>query len=231
MQENGVDEALRATRERIEELRSRLEALSRLIWEGIDHDDPVKLELGVRFKQRYNGCRAALDTALVEMAELLGDYATGSSGDVPESESAASAPTTIKEPIGTAVNKDLLEAKVPFGFMLEGRTFTSPSAWPLFYESVLVELYRREPDKFSHLAAPQTHFEYQGRPLFAPQRDRLEDPMPVADDLYAEVDMDPPVLLDVIGRLIRALDYPLDTFKVLLKEKNRGTVETISLAA
>jgi hypothetical protein len=35
----------------------------------------------------------------------------------------------------------------------------------------------------------------------------------------------------VIKRLISALGFPLDAFKILLKEKNRGTVETLSLAA
>jgi hypothetical protein len=35
----------------------------------------------------------------------------------------------------------------------------------------------------------------------------------------------------VIRGLIEEMGYPLDSFKILLKEKNRGTVETLCLAA
>ena len=37
--------------------------------------------------------------------------------------------------------------------------------------------------------------------------------------------------LKVIKGLLGEIGYPLDSFKILLKEKNRGTVETLSIAA
>jgi hypothetical protein len=124
-----------------------------------------------------------------------------------------------------------LEQKLPFGFMLGGQTFTSASAWPLFYEALLQELYGRAPEKLSRLADTPDVFEIGGRPLFARVPDRLDDPLPIAEALFAEADLAPAVLIDVIKRLVREMGYPLDTFKILLKEKNRGTVETLSLAA
>ena len=56
-----IKETLHDLRNRLEQLRSRLETLSTAIWQDIDHEDPVKLEAGVRFKQRYNAQRKALD--------------------------------------------------------------------------------------------------------------------------------------------------------------------------
>jgi hypothetical protein len=123
-----------------------------------------------------------------------------------------------------------LGQKVPFGFVLDGQTFTSASAWPLFYEALLEELYERAPEQLSRLA-DGVGFLRGGKPLFARLPDRLDDPLPVAEALFAEADLAPEDLLEVIKGLLREIGYPLDAFKILLKEKNRGTVETLSIAA
>jgi hypothetical protein len=124
-----------------------------------------------------------------------------------------------------------LDQKVPFGFILDGKTFTSASAWPLFYEALLQELYGRAPEKLKQLVDAPAGFGSKDRPLFARVPDTLDEPLPIADSIFAEADLAPEALLQVIKRLIGYLGYPLASFKVLLKEKNRGTVETLSLAA
>jgi hypothetical protein len=53
----------------------------------------------------------------------------------------------------------------------------------------------------------------------------------VADGLFAEADLSPGDLIEAIKGLLGEIGFPLDSFKILLKEKNRGTVETLSLAA
>ncbi len=111
------------------------------------------------------------------------------------------------------------------------RRFAVASAWPLFYEALLQELYGRAPEKVSRLAEEPGAFTQNGRALFARVPDRLDDPLPIADAIFAEADMHPEILLQVIRRLISEMGYPLDSFKILLKEKNRGTVETLSIAA
>jgi hypothetical protein len=138
-------------------------------------------------------------------------------------------PSVIEVGAGPALGD--LEQKAPFGFMLSGQTFTSASAWPLFYEALLQELYSRDPAKLSRLADEPGSFTYRERPLFARVPDRLEDPLPITDAIFAEADLDPQILVRVIRGLIDEMGYPLDSFKILLKEKNRGTVETLSLAA
>ncbi len=135
------------------------------------------------------------------------------------------------EPVSESPVAAGLETKVPFGFAMGGRPYTSASAWPLFYGALLQELYGRAPEKLSRLADAPGGFQQAGRPLFSRVPDGLDDPLPIADAIFAEADMAPETQLQVIKRLIEYTGYPLDTFKILLKEKERGTVETLSIAA
>jgi hypothetical protein len=149
--------------------------------------------------------------------------------------STTQAPTIQAQPVTSAspsspLVRDLGQ-KVPFGFVLGGQTFTSASAWPLFYEALLEELYERNPEQISRLADDGGGFLHGGKALFARLPGGLDDPLPVAEALFAEADLSPEDLLEVIKSLLREIGYPLDAFKILLKEKNRGTVETLSIAA
>jgi hypothetical protein len=238
-----IKETLHDIRDRLEQLRSRLELLSSAIWQDIDHEDPDRLEAGVRFKQRYNVQRKALDGCVDQMLALLQEYPQwGPEGGTRlEAETAAEAvvaPTASERaprpaPIQTDAAPMIgnLDQKAPFGFILGGQTFTSASAWPLFYEALLQELYARAAERLSHLADAPGAFTYRGRPLFARVPDRLDDPLPIAEALFAEADLEPDMLLQVIRGLITELGYPLESFKILLREKKRGTVETLSIAA
>jgi hypothetical protein len=247
----GIDETLRAVRQQLEQTRPQLEVLSGAIWDAINHDDSAALEEGVRFKQSYNERRQQLERAAADMLALLRGWpqsGPGAGTAKPEPAAAVEVPTppapTSEPPAATgapmvqdaklapdAKLARALEKKVPFGFVLSGQTFTSASAWPLFYEALLQELYARAPEKISHLADVAAGLQYESNPLFARVPDSLGDPLPIAEALYAEAGLDPPILIEVIKRLIRVTGYSLDSFKILLKEKNRGTVETLSLAA
>jgi len=239
-----IGETLREAKAHLEQVSARLEALSKALWESIDHDDPAALEAGVRFKQGYNQHRADLEQALARLLALLAEHPAAGGpkgGEVPSerpNEKPADKPTAQGAPppgprpaLAPSPLAKELEQKLPFGFMLGAQTYTSASAWPLFYEALLQELYGRAPEKLSRLADAPDVFEIGDRPLFARVPDRLDDPMPIAEALYAEADLAPAVLIEVIKRLVREMGYPLDSFKILLKEKNRGTVETLSLAA
>lgn len=243
MQETtGVEVTLRGVRDQLEQMHTQLEALSEAIWRSIDHEDAGKLEEGVRFKQRYNDKREPLEDAMGQMLALLRDYpesGPGTSAEKPAQAPLQEAPEERPEAavsvppaqIAASPLAGSLEHKVPFGFVLGAQTYTSASAWPLFYEALLQELYGRAPEKLSHLADAPGGFEYAGRPLFARVPDSLEDPLPIADAIFAEADLAPGILLEVIKRLIGEMGYPLDSFKILLKEQKRGTVETLSIAA
>jgi hypothetical protein len=237
-----IDGNLREIKDQIEQMRGQLERLSTAIWQDIDHENPERLAEGVRFKQGYNERRIALQETMDGMLALLREYPSPESGsgatvrgdEITESEQGTAvetAATTAGEPIVESPVAADLERKVPFGFVLGGQTYTSASAWPLFYEALLQELYGRDPEKMSRLADPAGGFEQGSKPLFARVPDSLDDPLPVADAFFAEVDMAPEGLILVIKRLIGYLGYPLESFKILLKEKNRGTVETLSIAA
>lgn len=232
----GIDDKLHEVKEQLGQLRGRLEALSSSIWQDIDHEDPARLEAGVRFKQSYNEKRVSLEGAMAQMIALLHEYPHSGPG------------TGVQKSADTAISQDQeahalgdsalpshmssgLEGKAPFGFVLGGQTYTSASAWPLFYEALLQELYARRPEKLSRLADAPGGFEQGGRSLFARVPDSLDDPLPIADAIYAEAALAPDILLQVIKRLINSMGYPLESFKILLKEQNRGTIETLSIAA
>jgi hypothetical protein len=236
----GIDGRLAEAIRRLEELGAGLEALSVEIWEAIDHEDPEQLEAGVRFKQQYNERRKELAASAEQMLSLLKAHPGAGPGSGTEAEKTTgetgnpipalrTKPSAIDASAAPAVGN--LEQKAPFGFMLFGQTFTSASAWPLFYEALLQELYGRDAAKLSRLADEPGELTYRGKPLFARVPDRLGDPLPITDAIFAEADLDPEVLIQVIRGLIEEMGYPLDSFKILLKEKNRGTVETLCLAA
>jgi hypothetical protein len=238
MPNTGIDGKLRELKDQLEQLRGRLESFSTAIWQDIDHEDADRLEAGVRFKHSYNERRASLEEGVGEMLALLHQYPESGPGKGAAKEGdAASAPPAAEQapaspgPVASAPVASGLEQKAPFGFVLGGQTYTSASAWPLFYEALLQELYNRAPEKLSHLADAPAVLEYGSRPLFARVPDQLDDPLPVADAIFAEADLSPEALLQVIKRLISHMGYPLESFKILLKEKNRGTVETLSIAA
>jgi hypothetical protein len=255
MAETGkTDSAVQALRRQLERMGQELEGVSAEIWRAIDHNDPAGLERGVAYKQRFNERRGPLETAVAEMAALLRDYPLSDPGPGealatpkvasvpaippagvvqqvarPAATRAAAAQTRESQPAAGLAGS--LAQKVPFGFVLAGQTYTSASAWPLFYEALLEELYGRAAEKLSRLAEDGAGFLHGGKPLFARLPDRLDDPLPVAEALYAEADLAPEDLIEVIKDLLREIGYPLDSFKILLKEKNRGTVETLSIAA
>lgn len=242
----GIEGRLGDVTQRLEEVRVQLEALSADIWQAIDHEDPVRLEAGVRFKQQYNERRKALDGSAEQMLELLRGYPrSGPDSDADSDAGTAPAPRqeeTVAAQADSVVSSAPLEAsaapglgnldqKEPFGFVLSGRTSTCASAWPLFYEALLQELYGRAPAKLSRLADEPGRFTCQGRPLFARVPDGFDDPLPIADAIFAEADLHPEVLIQVIRGLIVEMGYAVDSFRILLKEKKRGTVETLSIAA
>jgi hypothetical protein len=241
----GIEGKLQEVEDQLEQLRSRLEMLSSAIWQDIDHDNPARLDEGVRFKQSYNERRSSLEGTMDQMLALLRTYPPSGPGTgvaKPEVEAVEreadetpetppTAPETPEPVPATGSLTVALDQKVPFGFILGGKTFTSASAWPLFYETLLQELYGRSPEKLTHLADASGGFEQEARRLFARVPDPFDDPLAIADSIFAEADLAPQALLQVIKRLIAYMGYPLDSFKILLKEKNRGTVETLSLAA
>jgi hypothetical protein len=243
----AIDGKLQEVEDRLEKLRGELEKLSAAIWNDIDHDDQARLEEGVRFKQSYNERRGSLEGAMDQMLALLWEYRSPGGGtgtaepmsevSEPEAEAMEASQAAPEQDMGeTQAQAQIqltpgLDQKVPFGFILDGKTFTSASTWPLFYEALLQELYGRTPEKLKHLVDAPAGFGSNDRPLFARVPDTLDEPLPIADSIFAEADLAPEALLQVIKRLIGYLGYPLESFKVLLKEKNRGTVETLSLAA
>jgi hypothetical protein len=255
MAETGrIDSAVQALRRQLERMGPELEAVSAEIWRSIDHNDPSGLDKGVAYKQRFNQRRQPLEAAVAEMVALLRDYPLSDPGSgeavtplkvasVPAPSPAPAAQPVAHPAAGRAAAAQVREArpgasladdlgqKVPFGFVLGGQTYASASAWPLFYEDLLEELYERAAEKLSRLADEGSGFLRGGKPLFARLPDRLDDPLPIAEALFAEADLAPEDLIEVIKRLLREVGYPLDSFKILLKEKNRGTVETLSIAA
>ncbi len=217
--------------QQLETLNRALEALSPALWQAIDHEDEERLAAGVRFKQRYNAQRNALREPLAEMIQLLREYEPDPSA-APAVQQAAPPKQPSSPPQESPLVPDsLLAQKEPFGFILEGQTVTTPSAWPLFYDALLQELYGRDPSQLQQLAEASDRFPNQNRRLFDRIPDHLEDPLPVGEQLFAEADLEPKALLQLIGRLLHTLGYSLDQFKILLKEKKRGTVETLSIAA
>ncbi len=235
----GIDGKLQEVEDQVEQLRERLTHLSSAIWQSIDHDNPAHLETGVRFKQAYNEQRGVLEAAMEQLLAFLREYPSSNLGAgvaEPGGEAVETAPEGPAVPgaDGPAAaglpDTSGLDQKVPFGFVLGGQTYTSASAWPLFYEALLQELYSRAPEQLTRLVDAPDGLAVEGKRLFARVPDPLDDPLPIADAIFAEADLAPQSMLQAVKYLVSSLDYSLESFKILLKEKNRGTVETMSLA-
>lgn len=234
---------LREVHDQLEQIAGGLDALSTTIWKSIDHNNPGALQQGVNFKQIFNEKRGSLDSAIAAMISLLRDHpefgpGRGSAPPKKAAEAKAAVPQKSEQSSKTVAKTTPkpkfagdLESKAPFGFMLGEQMFTSASVWSLFYKKLLQEFYSRSPEKFSQLAQESSGLKFAGTPLFATSSDPLRKSLTIAADVYAESDLSAEDLLEVIKQLLTELDFPVESFKIMLKEVNRGTVETLSIAA
>lgn len=255
-----MQSSLRHVMSAIENLRDDLKALSDTIWSSIDHNDPASLEQGFRFKQAFNQRWCALDEAAEALWRLLKEeHAEDEEGVAdqpppgakPKARSGKEPAQKVKvsevrgdEPPGTqppdaeeaALDADSevaddFKGKTPFGFVLGGKTFTSPSNWGLFYQTLLQALEKQYPEALDRLPERKAWRDPRGKPLFARTREPLRRPLEVTEQLYAEADLPLNLMLQGMRQLARELKLSADALKILLKEDRRGTVETKPLAA
>jgi hypothetical protein len=256
----SLQSSLRHVMSAIENLRDDLRGLSDTIWTSIDHNDPKRLEEGYRFKQAFNERWLTLDEAAEALWQLLkeeqgeapaptpprptaepkpkgrGGKDRPADDQAPEAPADQSAPGARSEAAASlsesqaAVDEDL-KGKTPFGFILEGRTFTSPGNWVSFYQMLLQELAKQYPEAFERLPERKAWRDQQGRPLFGRTPEALRRPLEVTEGLHAEADLPLGPMLQAMRQLTRELKLTPDDLKILLKEDRRGTVETRPLAA
>lgn len=256
----NMQSSLRHVMSAIENLRDDLKTLSDTIWTSIDHNDPGSLEQGFRFKQAFNERWSVLDEAAAALWQLLKaeraeeveavldkpipdvkPKGRGGKDTVPKGktlETGGGEPEAVQEPEAaepaleeaTEVAEDF-KGKTPFGFMLGGRTFTSPSNWGLFYQALLQELAKQYPEAFDRLPERKAWRDRRGKPLFTRTQDVLRRPLEITEQLYAEADLPLTLIVQGMRQLARELKLPPDALKILLKEDRRGTVETKPLAA
>lgn len=238
----------------IENLRDDVKALSDTIWTSIDHNDPKSLEQGYRLKQDFNERWLALDGAAEALWQLLKQQRDEAAEGPPakskpdpkskarvkdqtpelrvaEQEAIEEEPPAAERAAGESEVAEEFKGKTPFGFMLEGRTFTSPGNWRLFYQMLLQELARQYPETLERLQERKAWRDARGKPLFGRKPETLRQPLEVTEGLYAEADLPLGLMLQGIRQLARELKVPPDSLKILLKEDRRGTVETKPLAA
>ncbi len=227
----------------IEKIQEDLEVFSEEIWKNIDHNDAEKLEAGVKLKQAYNEKRKAFNVAAQSLSSLLQSHAKGNSSAESvkaEAESASDIPiekSTETEPKPKTerskeqeLNEDF-KITVPFGFTLEDKTFTGLSNWSVFYETFLREMAKRDQQKFSELPDRDAFRTEEGKTMFAKSADVLRDPLPILENVFAEVDLPLELIIQNIKNLVREFNVSTDSMKILLKEKKRGTVMAKSIAA
>jgi hypothetical protein len=254
-----LQSSLRQVMSAIENLRDDLKALSDTIWANIHHNDPVSLQQGFKFKQAFNDRWIPLDEAAEALWRLLQEQCAEEEVEAepvkPKSEARSKTkagkerlpevkvagaqeagegePQVPEEPMAEAepeVESDF-KGKTPFGLILGGRTFTSPSDWGLFYQVFLQELCKQDPEAFDRLPERKAWRDARGKPLFGRAGEVLRRPLEVTDRLFAEADLPLNLMLQSMRKLARELQVPPDSLKILLKENRRGTVETKPLAA
>ena len=241
-----IQSGIRHVMSAIDNLRDDLKELSDVIWRSIDHNDPASLEQGFKLKQAFNDRWSELDSSAEALWQLLREQRTEEAEVVPARPKAnskakskvvkAAAPEEkASDAVGlVAADQEIDEdfkQKTPFGFILGGKTFTSPSNWALFYQIFLQELYKQDPEVFERLPDRKAWRDPSGKALFAHAQDALRRPLEIAEKLFAEADLPLSLMLQSMRGLARELQVPSDSLKILLKEDRRGTVETKPLAA
>ncbi len=252
----NLQASLRHVMSAIENLRDDLKGLSDTIWTSIDHNDPKSLEQGFRLKQAFNERWIALDEAAEALWLLLEQERDQETEQPPpKPKPGLKSKPRDEEPVKVTENRETevetgeesppaaapteaepevaeeFKGRTPFGFMLGGRTFTSPGNWGLFYQTLLQELAKQYPEAFERLPERKAWRDPSGKPLFARVPGALRRPLEVTERLHAEADLPLDRLIQGMRQLARELKLPPDGLKILLKEDRRGTVETKPLAA
>lgn len=218
----GSADRTRQILEDLEAVRENLLALSDDIWQSIDHNDPHALEQGVAFKRSFNEQVAAFDRGAAGLSALIQQY---TSVNLEEGEESGAGDRDRNARIVAELNREEPHTldedftfKRPHGFILAGQGTTGITTWRRLYELVCKQLFQRDPVRFRGLPQNPDFISNRGKGYFSTSEDELRTAWPIADGLYAEVNLSANGLRDMIRRLLKQFDLPPDSLRLFLRQ-------------
>ncbi|MBV5348014.1 hypothetical protein JZU46_07375 [bacterium] len=202
----------------LENLREDLLGLSDDIWLDVDHNDSEKLRQAFEFKTRFNEQLAHFSQNSTALAALVQSY-TGASenGEVPEPESVQ----TVIEEREAIQDAHSLERSFtytrPYGYILDGKTFTGARNWIRLYMAVCKQLHTAKRDVFRDVATSRKMVTSHGNKMFSSEPSDLRDAKPLGDGFYAEGNLSANTMRDCLKKLLPGLGTDVSNFRVLLR--------------
>lgn len=208
--------------EDLEAVRENLLALSDDIWESIDRQDLSAFDEGVQFMRTFIEKMTAFDNLASDLSATLQQFTNvrieaqeESGGDDRAQNERIIQELNREEPHSLDEN---LTWKRPHGFILDGQAATGIATWRRVFELVCQQLYRRDPERFASLIDDPDFISNRGHHSFTRSPDEQRRAELVADGIYAEINLSANGLRDVIRRMLKAYEMPIDSLKLFLRE-------------
>lgn len=218
----GSADRTRQILEDLEAVRENLLALSDDIWQSIDHNDPHALDQGVAFKRSFNEQVAAFDKGAAGLSALIQQY---TSVNLSAREESGAGDRERNARIVAELNREEPHSldedftfKRPHGFILDGQGTTGITTWRRLYELVCKHLFQRDQARFRALPRNPDFISNRGKGYFSADPEELRTAWPVADGLFAEVNLSANGLRDMIRRLLKQFGLPAESLRLFLRQ-------------
>jgi hypothetical protein len=93
----------------------------------------------------------------------------------------------------------------PSGFVLHNKQFPKLNTWRGLYESLLIVLRDHDPKLFQTLPDHASLVSRHNKPYFSRDPGKLREALKLADNLYAEFDLNPNRIGKTVGRVLRVM--------------------------
>ena len=208
--------------EDLEAVRENLLALSDDIWSSIDHNDSAAMEAGVEFKRSYNSKVSAFDAVAGELSLLIQQY---TSVRLDSTEQSGDLDAVNNERIITELDRETPHGldedftfKRPFGFVFEGKATVGVTTWQRLYQLICEGLVTKDEQRMRSLFDHPDFVSSRGNRTVEFDQQKLRKSLKIADGLFIESNLSANSIRDVISRLLKHYDIPIESIKIYLRQ-------------
>jgi hypothetical protein len=222
-----MNERVRAALALLEEARETLLEFADDVWARIDHRNGEQVRVGVAFVRDYDDKVTELARLADEIEQMIQTW-NGRSPATTVRESVPLEPLNESGPFGNRPPHRLSEKSddgtfqgiKPVGFTFGNKRFPADE-WVKVYVAVCQEVYQSSPERFERLVDQVAVGTRDKSPYFSRDPNRIAEPHPIADGIYARLKAGPDQLCARMRHILRRCEIPTTDVTFYLEHEPR----------